>query len=60
MLEVHFRTVPYHLFILQDLNKHAFATQKIVLNVIKLLIKGRITRNIFIENKLSGVKHIIH
>lgn len=56
----HFRTVPYHLFILQDLNKHAFATQKMVLNVIKLLIKGRITRNIFIENKLSGVKHIIH
>lgn len=47
-------------FILQDLNKHAFATQKMVLNVIKLLIKGRITRNIFIENKLSGVKHIIH
>lgn len=56
----HFLTVPYHLFILQDLNKHAFATQKMVLNVIKLLIKGRITRNIFIENKLSGVKHIIH
>lgn len=54
----HFRTIPYHLFILQDLNKHAFATQKMVLNVIK--IKGRITRNIFIENKLSGVKHIIH
>lgn len=54
-----FISVPYHLFILHDLNKHAFATQKMVLNVIKLLIKGRITRNI-IENKLSGVKHIIH
>lgn len=31
-----------------------------VLNVIKFLIKGRIIRNIFIENKLSGVKYIIY
>lgn len=56
----HFRTIPYHLFILQDLNKHAFATQKMVLNMIKFLIKCRIKRNIFIENKLSYVKHILH
>lgn len=58
-----FISLQYHIilpYILQDLNKHAFATQKMVLNVIKLLIKGRITRNIFIENKLSSVKHIIH